>query len=158
MRLSLVVVASVSTSMIAFVQEPLEAFETTPNLRCNGQDKVEHDLRLDQLSRDLESGAVSQQRQEIVEGINADERVDEGHKTLGSIGIQTQFEVPLILEDFCPRCTTRIQPQNRPNTTSPMEALSRNLADCWASPSLFRNDSQLSLRQSRAFHLDVLSS
>ena len=100
MRLSLVVVASVSTSMIAFVQEPLEAFETTPNLRCNGQDKVEHDLRLYQLSRDLESGAVSQQRQEIVEGINADERVDEGHKTLGSIGIQTQFEVPLILEDF----------------------------------------------------------
>ena len=138
MRLSLVVVASVSTSMIAFVQEPLEAFETTPNLRCNGQDKVEHDLRLDQLSRDLESGAVSQQRQEIVEGINADERVDEGHKTLGSIGIQTQFEVPLILEGFRPGYTVRIRPQDWPNVKPPVEECVGSFEDRWPSPDIFR--------------------
>ncbi|MCA9115299.1 MAG: DUF1592 domain-containing protein [Planctomycetaceae bacterium] len=53
--------------------EPFEAFLTKHCLRCHGPQKVERDLRIDQLSRDFQSGGDSHLWAEIVERINAGE-------------------------------------------------------------------------------------
>ena len=65
------------------------------------------------------------------------EKVEED-PTLGSSGIQIQFDVPLILEGFRPGSTVRIRPQNWPNVKPPVEECVHNLEDRWPSPDLFR--------------------
>ena len=53
--------------------EPYEAFLKTHCIRCHGPEKVERDLRIDQLSRDFQAGADGHLWAEIVERINAGE-------------------------------------------------------------------------------------
>lgn len=53
--------------------EPFEGFLAKHCLRCHGPEKVERELRIDQLSRDFEAGADSHLWAEIVERINAGE-------------------------------------------------------------------------------------
>ncbi len=53
--------------------EPFETFLEQHCLRCHGPDKVERDLRIDQLSRDFPSGVDGHLWGEIVERINAGE-------------------------------------------------------------------------------------
>ena len=55
------------------VAEPFDAFLTTHCLRCHGPEKVERELRIDQLSRDFKVGADGHLWAEIVERINAGE-------------------------------------------------------------------------------------
>lgn len=69
--LTVFVSLSISTSLSA--AEPFEAFLEKHCLRCHGPDKVERDLRIDQLSRDFKGGADGHLWAEIVERINAGE-------------------------------------------------------------------------------------
>lgn len=58
--------------------------------------------------------------------------------TLGSSGLQIQFEVPLILEGFRPGRTVRIRPQNWPNVKPPVEERVRSFEDRWPGPEIFQ--------------------
>ncbi|QDV17177.1 Planctomycete cytochrome C [Gimesia panareensis] len=53
--------------------EPYEAFLTKHCVRCHGPQKIERDLRIDQLSRDFSTGADVHLWAEIVERINSGE-------------------------------------------------------------------------------------
>jgi len=57
----------------ASAADPYEAFLEKHCLRCHGPEKVERDLRIDQLSRDFKLGADGHLWAEIVERINAGE-------------------------------------------------------------------------------------
>ncbi|MDA1159593.1 MAG: DUF1592 domain-containing protein [Planctomycetota bacterium] len=73
MRFLLAVTACVAASVSASAAEPFEVFLTKHCLRCHGPEKVERDLRVDQLSRDFRSGADAHLWAEIVERINSGE-------------------------------------------------------------------------------------
>ncbi|MGE0605861.1 MAG: DUF1592 domain-containing protein [Pirellulales bacterium] len=73
MRLFFCVLACLSGAVMASAGEPFEAFLEKHCLRCHGPEKVERDLRLDQLSRDFKAGADGHLWAEIVERINAGE-------------------------------------------------------------------------------------
>lgn len=67
------VFACAAEASIASAVEPFDAFLTKHCLRCHGPDKVERDLRVDELSQDFKAGADGHLRAEIVERINAGE-------------------------------------------------------------------------------------
>ncbi|MCR9116410.1 MAG: DUF1592 domain-containing protein [bacterium] len=73
MRLILAVCVFSFWTAIVSAAEPFEAFLETHCNRCHGPEKVERDLRIDQLSRDFKSGADSHLWAEIVERVNAGE-------------------------------------------------------------------------------------
>jgi Protein of unknown function (DUF1592)/Protein of unknown function (DUF1588)/Protein of unknown function (DUF1595)/Protein of unknown function (DUF1587)/Protein of unknown function (DUF1585)/Planctomycete cytochrome C len=54
-------------------QEPVEAFLAKHCIRCHGPEKKKGDLRIDQLSRDFESGVDTQHWAEVIERINSGE-------------------------------------------------------------------------------------
>ena len=72
-RLCFIVLACCSAVTNAAAAEPFETFLTKHCLRCHGPEKVERDLRIDQLSRDFKGGADGHLWAEIVERINAGE-------------------------------------------------------------------------------------
>ncbi len=72
-RILLLVVASVGFAGVVNAEEPLEAFLTKHCLRCHGPDNEEGELRIDQLSRDFNSGVDTQHWAEVIERINAGE-------------------------------------------------------------------------------------
>src|SRR3984885_3586401 len=53
--------------------EPLEAFLAKHCLRCHGPEKKKGELRIDQLSRDFNSGVDTQRWAEVIERINSGE-------------------------------------------------------------------------------------
>lgn len=73
---------SFSTVAVA-AEQSFELFLKAHCLRCHGPDRVERDLRIDQLSRDFRSGVDSHLWAEIIERINAGEMppVDEPQPT-----------------------------------------------------------------------------
>lgn len=76
-RFSLVAVFTLFTcfsgAVIVSAAEPFDRFMQKHCLRCHGFEKVERDLRIDQLSRDFKAGADVHLWAEIVERINAGE-------------------------------------------------------------------------------------
>lgn len=72
-----------STSVAVAAEQSFELFLKAHCLRCHGPDRVERDLRIDQLSRDFRSGVDSHLWAEIIERINAGEMppVDEPQPT-----------------------------------------------------------------------------
>jgi hypothetical protein len=68
-----VLVACLQGPAIGSAAEPFEAFLEKHCLHCHGPEKVERELRIDQLSRDFNSGADGHLWAEIVERINAGE-------------------------------------------------------------------------------------
>ncbi|TWU01000.1 DUF1592 domain-containing protein [Stieleria varia] len=73
LRLFLIVLPMVASAATVSAAESFESFLNTHCLRCHGPEKVERDLRIDQLSRDFKVGADSHLWAEIVERINAGE-------------------------------------------------------------------------------------
>lgn len=73
MRLCFLIVICLFGAAIASAAEPFEAFLRKHCLRCHGPEKVERDLRIDQLSRDFKVGTDGHLWAEIVERINAGE-------------------------------------------------------------------------------------
>ena len=73
MRVFLVLTACLCVTAPTLGADPYEAFLNKHCLRCHGPDKVERDLRIDQLSRDFKSGVDGHLWAEIVERINAGE-------------------------------------------------------------------------------------
>ena len=75
--LSLLVVVwclvNATTANSVFAAEPYEAFLTKHCLRCHGPEKVERELRIDELSRDFKIGTDGHLWAEIVERINSGE-------------------------------------------------------------------------------------
>lgn len=67
--------------------EPFDAFLTKHCLRCHGPEKVERELRIDQLSRDFKTGTDGHLWAEIVERINSGEMPpkDEPQPTIDEI-------------------------------------------------------------------------
>lgn len=89
---------SLSTSAAVAAEQSFELFLKTHCLRCHGSDRVERDLRIDQLSRDFRSGVDSHLWAEIVERINAGEMppVDEPQPTEDEIAsVITQLDTRL---------------------------------------------------------------
>lgn len=72
-RLCFFVLVSLAVGTNVSAAEPFEAFLKTHCLRCHGPEKVERELRIDQLSRDFKAGADAHLWAEIVERINAGE-------------------------------------------------------------------------------------
>lgn len=73
LRQHFVVLVFVSQTVSVSAAEQFEAFLTKHCVRCHGPQKVERDLRVDQLSRDFKSGLDGHLWAEIVERINAGE-------------------------------------------------------------------------------------
>ena len=73
LRLSFIVFVVFAGAASVAATEPFEGFLAKHCLRCHGPDKVERDLRIDQLSRDFKAGADGHLWAEIVERINAGE-------------------------------------------------------------------------------------
>ncbi len=73
MRLCFFVCACLSGAALVSAADPFDAFLEKHCLRCHGPKKVERDLRIDQLSRDFNSGTDVHLWAEIVERINAGE-------------------------------------------------------------------------------------
>lgn len=69
----LTILFCLSTSAAFAAEESFELFLKTHCLRCHGPDRVERDLRIDELSRDFRSGVDAHLWAEIVERINAGE-------------------------------------------------------------------------------------
>ena len=69
----LFVLLPATPSSTARADDPFDAFMAKHCLRCHGPEKVERDLRIDQLSRDFQSGIDGHLWAEIVERINAGE-------------------------------------------------------------------------------------
>lgn len=73
LRFCLIPVVFVAGAVSASAAEPFEAFLTKHCVRCHGPQKVERDLRIDQLSRDFSKGGDVHLWGEIVERINSGE-------------------------------------------------------------------------------------
>jgi Protein of unknown function (DUF1592)/Protein of unknown function (DUF1588)/Protein of unknown function (DUF1585)/Protein of unknown function (DUF1587)/Protein of unknown function (DUF1595)/Planctomycete cytochrome C len=82
-----VFVCGLPATAIVFAAEPYERFLEKHCLRCHGPEKVERDLRIDQLSRDFKLGADAHLWAEIVERINSGEMPpeDEPQPTIDEI-------------------------------------------------------------------------
>ena len=75
MRLCFTLFTCLYGATIVSAAEPFEAFLRTHCVRCHGPEKVERDLRIDQLSRDFTAGADGHLWAEIVERIRTDEAI-----------------------------------------------------------------------------------
>ncbi len=73
LRLSFVLFVCFAGKEFVAGAEPFEGFLAKHCVGCHGSDKVERDLRIDQLSRDFEAGVDGHLWAEIVERINAGE-------------------------------------------------------------------------------------
>lgn len=89
-----IVVACLSEVAVASAAEPFDAFLEKHCLRCHGPDKVERDLRIDQLSRDFRAGADGHLWAEIVERINAGEMPPEDEPQ------PTEDEIAAVIEQL----------------------------------------------------------
>lgn len=69
----LTLVVIVGRTDVVLGREPTEAFLQKHCLRCHGPEKSKGELRLDQLSRDFQSGRDAQRWAEIIERINSGE-------------------------------------------------------------------------------------
>ena len=56
----------------------------------------------------------------------------------GSSGIQLKFEVPLVLEGFCPGLTVRMRPGSWPNVKPPSEERLKSFEGRWPGTDVFK--------------------
>ncbi|MCG6158215.1 DUF1592 domain-containing protein [Rubinisphaera margarita] len=72
-RFCLIVLACLLNTSVFSAEEPFEIFLEKHCVRCHGPEQVERDLRIDQLSRDFQSGIDGHLWAEVVERINSGE-------------------------------------------------------------------------------------
>lgn len=66
-------IAGLAWSGVVFAEEPFEKFLTTHCIRCHGPEKVEGDIRIDQLSRDFRLGTDTHHWGEAIDKVNSGE-------------------------------------------------------------------------------------
>jgi mono/diheme cytochrome c family protein len=77
-RLLALVIASLAMAAAATAAESYEAFLATYCIQCHGPENQESELRIDQLSRDFESGGETHRWAEVLERVNSGEMPPEG--------------------------------------------------------------------------------